>query len=111
MKAENIYQNEAFSLIAGKDGLCKEFTGIYTGDLLSFVMSRASQGDAWITVMGSINTAAVASLTDVCCIILAENAAADKMLIEKANDEDIPLFKSKKTAVEIIFILNDILKS
>jgi hypothetical protein len=42
----------------------KEITGGYTGDLLSWVMGRASCGNAWITIMSNINIIAVASLLD-----------------------------------------------
>ena len=35
----------------------RRVTGGYTGDLLSWVMARANEGDAWITVLGSINVA------------------------------------------------------
>lgn len=51
----------------------KAVTGGYTGDLLSWVMSRAKEGDCWITIMSNLNVAAVAALTDVACVILAEN--------------------------------------
>ena len=50
----------------------REVTGVYIGDLLSWVMGRADCGDAWITIMSNINIVAVASLADVACIILAE---------------------------------------
>ena len=35
-------------------------TGGYAGDLLSWVMGRASAGDCWITIMSNQNVAAVA---------------------------------------------------
>ena len=49
-------------------------TGAYTGDLLSYVMSRAKSGDAWVTIMSNVNVIAVAGLTDVSCVILANSA-------------------------------------
>lgn len=50
----------------------REVTGGYCGDLLSWVMGRAQEGDAWLTVMGNVNAVAVAVLADVACIILTE---------------------------------------
>ena len=44
---------------------------IFCCDLLSIAMSKAPAESAWVTVMGNKNTIAVASLTDVSCIILA----------------------------------------
>ena len=40
----------------------KNVTGCYSGDLLSWVMSRAKEGDVWLTVMGNVNAVAVAVL-------------------------------------------------
>ena len=37
-------------------------SGAYMGDLLSWVMGRAQENNAWITIMSNINVAAVASL-------------------------------------------------
>ena len=51
----------------------REIGGVYIGDLLSWVMGRAKENDAWITIMSNINVAAVASLADVACVVLAEN--------------------------------------
>ena len=46
-------------------------------DLLSIAMGQAPSGSAWVTVMSNLNTLAVASLADVACVILAENAQTD----------------------------------
>ena len=40
----------------------KDVTGCYCGDLLSWVMSRATEGDAWLTVMGNVTSIGVAVL-------------------------------------------------
>ena len=48
----------------------REITGCYIGDLLSWVMGRAPEDSAWLTVMGNINSIAVATLADVSCIVL-----------------------------------------
>ena len=48
----------------------KEITGCYCGDLLSWVMSRAKEGDAWLTVMGNVNAVAVAVLMASLIIII-----------------------------------------
>ena len=46
-------------------------TKVFCCDLLSIAMGKAPQGSAWVTVMANVNTLAVASLTDVACIIIA----------------------------------------
>lgn len=76
----------------------REITGGYTGDLLSWVMSRAQSGDAWVTIMTNMNVIAVASLTDVACVIIAENAEIAPEIIERAKSQGINLLRTDKTA-------------
>lgn len=76
----------------------REITGGYTGDLLSWVMSRAQSGDAWVTIMTNMNVIAVASLTDVACVIIAENAEIAPEIIERARSQGINLLRTDKTA-------------
>lgn len=76
----------------------REITGGYTGDLLSWVMSRAQSGDAWVTIMTNINVIAVASLTDVACVVIAENAEVTPEIIERAKGQGINLLRTAKTA-------------
>ena len=65
--------------------LDREITTCYIGDLLSWVMGRAPGDSAWLTVMGNINSIAVATLADVSCIVLVENAALDAEAKAKAK--------------------------
>lgn len=76
-------------------------TGVYVCDLLSWAMSHAKQGDAWITVVVNLNTIAVALLTRVACIIVPEDAVIEPMVIEKAREENMILLRSHKTAYQI----------
>lgn len=76
-------------------------TGGYCGDLLSWVMSRAHSGDAWVTVMGNVNTIAVAVLTGVACVILAEGAQPDADAVKKAGENGVALLRSERTAFEL----------
>ena len=63
----------AFALPQGE----RDVRGGYAGDLLSWVMGRAQADDAWLTIMSNPNIVAVATLTDVSCIILCEGVAPD----------------------------------
>ena len=78
----------------------RELSGVYIGDLLSWVRGRAQAGNAWITIMSNVNVAAVASLADVGCVILAEDVSADKELSDAAESRGINLLKSKSAAYE-----------
>ena len=79
----------------------REIKGAYIGDLLSWVMSRAQADNVWITIMSNINVIAVASLTDVSCVILAEGVTLDDDVITAANDKSVNILKSKLSAFEI----------
>ena len=72
----------------------REISGVYIGDLLSWVMGRASSGDAWITIMSNINILAVASLADTSCIIIAENVKLSDDVLATAKEKDINIIYS-----------------
>lgn len=86
------------TLVCGDE---REVKGCYIGDLLSWVMSRAREGDAWITVMGNINSIGVAALTDSACIILCDDSPLDKDALERAQERDINIFSSSESAFEL----------
>ncbi len=74
----------------------REITGGYAGDLLSWVMGRASEGDAWITIMSNVNIVAVATLADPSCIILSEGVAPEEGVLDKAASVGVNILASKK---------------
>ena len=79
----------------------REVTAGYVGDLLSWVMGRAPADGAWITVMTNVNVIAVASLSDVACVILAEGAELDEVALGRAKSEGINVLSGKMTAFDI----------
>ncbi len=78
----------------------REIKGCYIGDLLSWVMGRAQADNAWITIMSNINIAAVAALSDVSVIILAEGVTLEQNVIDTANAKSINILSSALTAYE-----------
>lgn len=70
----------------------RQIDGIFVGDLLSWAMGRAKPGDAWFTVMGNVNTVAVASLADCACIVLCHDAPLDDMARQRAQQQGIVIF-------------------
>ena len=83
----------------------REVSGGYIGDLLSWVMGRAQSDNAWITIMSNVNVIAVASLSDVSCVILAEGVAPDDEILHLAEEKGINILCSGlptfETAVKI----------
>lgn len=87
----------------------REITGVYIGDLLSWVMGRAASGDAWITIMSNRNIAAVATLADTACVILAEGVQPDEGVAELAEQKGINLLLSNASAYDTALRLRDVL--
>ncbi len=83
------------------ENLDKEISGCYCGDLLSWVMSRAEEGNIWLTVMGNINSIGVAVLADVACIVLTENAALDADALKRAEQNDVIILQTDKNSYQI----------
>ncbi len=79
--------------------------GVYCGDLLSWVMGKLQQGNAWVTIMTNVNVVAVSSLADASCVIISENSEIEKEVIEKARLNDINLFRTKMPSFEICCML------
>ena len=85
----------------------REVKGAYIGDLLSWVMGRADEGDAWITIMSNTNVAAVATLADVACVILAEGVMPDEGVAATAEAKGINMLSSNESAYQIAKKLAD----
>lgn len=93
-----------FKAIALPDGE-KEVKGGYAGDLLSWVMGRAKEGCAWITIMSNVNIIAVASLADVACIILSEGVGVDESVTATAEEKGVNVLSSELTTYEIAALI------
>ena len=78
----------------------REVEGVYIGDLLSWVMGRAQSGNAWLTIMSNLNIVAVATLSDVSCIILCEGVTLDENVRSTAEAKGINVLATERTAYE-----------
>lgn len=87
----------------------REINGVYIGDLLSWVMGRASSNDAWITIMSNVNILAVASLADISCIVLAEGVTLEDDIIETAEQKGINIISSNLSAYSIALLIGKML--
>ncbi len=96
---------KTFADAAGFSVVCmpdpeREVKGAYIGDLLSWVMGRASASNVWITIMSNINIIAVATLSDVSCILIAEGVTLPEEVIVLANSKNINIISSQLAAYE-----------
>lgn len=109
MTVQNLKEKLDLRILAEGD-LSLPVTGCYCGDLLSWVMSRAQEGDAWLTVMGNINAIGVAALTEAACIILVDNAPLDADALKKAAENGITVLQTEKDAFSIAVWINRLLE-
>ena len=100
MRVGELNKNGWLETVSCGSGMEREITGVYCCDLLSIAMGRALAGCVWVTVMGNMNTLAVAALTDAACIILAEGVSLDEAAAKKAALQDITVFRTELPVFE-----------
>lgn len=103
------------SLLDNFDVLCcpepeREINGIYIGDLLSWVMGKAQTDNLWLTIMSNINVIAVASLTDVSCIVLTEGVTLTEDVLDTAKQKGINVISTKMTSYDVAVYLSGLIK-
>lgn len=94
MKVNELTARNMFTLVNDGGNGDTDITRPYACDLLSFAMSKASSGCAWFTVMGNVNTIAVAVLTECACVILCEGAELDEAAAEKAKQQNVTVYST-----------------
>ena len=78
----------------------REINGAYIGDLLSWVMGRAREDNVWITIMSNINVVAVASLSDVACVLLAEDVTLEEDVLNTAKAKGINVLSTSLSSYD-----------
>ena len=87
--------------VAGSDGMDREVSGCYIGDLMSLAMSNLEEGNLWITIQTNLNVIAVSALKEAGGVILADGMMPDANAAEKADEEEIPVFSSPLSAYQL----------
>ena len=105
---------EKFAELLGYEVLCmpmpeNEIGGGYAGDLLSWVMGRLREGQAWVTIMSNVNVVAVASLAEPSCVILAEGVELDDGVLERAQIQEINILRTKKDSFSVCADIKSVL--
>ena|SRR5665647_922689 len=108
MNVNYIIEKLNLELITGRPDDLNEIKGVFIGDLLSLVMSRAKQGDLWITIQTHINVVAVTDLLEIGAVLVAENMEIEKDTIRKADDLGIIILKSNQSAYQLACQIHDL---
>ena len=108
MTVKELSEHQAFSVIAMPQPE-REIKNVYMGDLLSWVMGKAQEDDAWITIMSNVNVIAVASLSDTACVILSEGVKLEDDIKQTAEAKGINVLTTEKSSFEAAVILSGII--
>lgn len=87
--------------IISEGDLSREISKVFCCDLLSVAMGKAPADCAWVTVMGNVNTLAVASLTDAACVTLAEGTVLDEAVVEQAKTQGITVLATTEPVFDM----------
>lgn len=97
----DLVERLGLEVVAGAEGLDREVTGGYVGDLLSDVMARAKPKDLWITIQGHQNVVAVAVLTEVAGVVVCGSGEPEPATVERADREKVPVLRTTHSAFEV----------
>ena len=100
MTVKELVDRQIFRVVNLGEELDREVTKVFCCDLLSIAMGRAPADGAWVTVMGNVNTIAVATLADVSCVIMAEGAALDEVARARAKEQGVTVLATEEPVFE-----------
>ena len=99
MTVNELSKHPDFAAVHIADG-DRRIEGGYAGDLLSWVMGRASEGDAWVTIMSNVNIVAVCTLADPACIVLSEGVKPDDETLKRAEEQGVNIISTSLDTFE-----------
>ena len=99
MKLSEVIDAFESKVICEGDGE-RVISGVIAGDLLSFIIGEAKEGEIWVTIQIHLNVAAVAVLKELSMVILASGKEPSKELADKCREENIALIVVKESSYE-----------
>jgi predicted transcriptional regulator len=93
--------NLGLTVRAAERALDAAIEGGVVGDLLSVVMSKAAQGDLWITVQCHPNVVAVAVLGRLAGVVITHGFQPEPATLAKAEEEGIPVLTTAASSYEV----------
>lgn len=99
MKVQDLKKISAFNFINLADEK-KDVSGVFIGDLLSWVMANGDEGQIWITVQAHLNVVAVSLLKEFSCLLICDGAQCDEDFVLKCQQEEVNLIQTSLNAYE-----------
>lgn len=100
MTVQDLIDREDYEVMNQGAHTKEKIKTVFCCDLLSVAMGKAPASCAWVTVMGNMNTLAVAALTEASCVILAEGASMDEAALKKAEEQGITVLRTEAPVFE-----------
>ncbi|MHB9036669.1 MAG: DRTGG domain-containing protein [Armatimonadota bacterium] len=85
-----------------------EVTSGYASDLLSDVLAKTKNGAIWVTNQKHINIIGVAVMLNLAGVVIAGGIEPDENTIEKAKEENVPLYTTEMSLYETVCKLHDL---
>ena len=102
MKLTDIIEKLDLTIQTGADFLDREVKGGYVSDMLSDVLTNASQDDVWVTVQRHLNIIAIAGMKEIAAIIIVNGRQPDEETLDQANTEKLPVLGTDMKAFEVV---------
>lgn len=101
MLVKDLAEYYGLQVAAGAEGLDREVSRGYCGDLLSDVMANAPIGCVWLTVQTHQNIVAVALLREMAAVVLTGGREPDPPTLARAEAERMPILTWPDSAFEL----------
>lgn len=85
-----------------------EVTSGYASDLLSDVLAKAKNGAIWVTNHKHTNIIGVAVMLNLAAVVIAGGMEPDPGTVEKATEENVPLYTTDMSMFELVGKLYEI---
>ena len=103
MNLKHIIQELELTVLTQREDLADLVpNGGYASDLLSCVLAGAKTGNIWVTLQAHINVVGVASMLDLCAVIITEGAMPEPAVLEKAKTEGVILLSTPLTNYTVV---------
>ncbi len=110
MTIQDLINRQIFHVVNVVEDLSLDITAVFCCDLLSVAMGKAPMDGAWVTVMGNVNTIAVATLADVSCVIMAEGAVLDEVGRARAKEQGVMVFSTEDPVFEAALKVHEMME-
>jgi predicted transcriptional regulator len=101
MTVRDVAQELGLTICCGEEGLNRQVTGAYAGDLLSDVIANSMAGNVWITMQVHVNIVAVAALKELSAIILVNGRRPSEDTLQRAHEEKVAILSAADQAFKV----------